>query len=446
LADLTARLIDDPAIATEQRPQLTARFSHPGRLAIGPQLVHHSYIGNLRFLKPILELDTHQVTSAEAQAYERWRTMYQRNWRWAFDPIGLRVTWTPDQVAGDLTVIPLIARTDYQPLVDVSRGAALKPTDGDPHGAPLHVALALNKQSGWFNLASGLARSAAPGLRIDPLAWLGDSVAFYADRDPLWQELAEYPASELQQRWQDFGPRLPIALHAEVSDGLRLGAFLVAVRAWMEQTIPGMLLWETLEHRETPYVRITPTERAIGEQQGLRNFSLYYYASGQSLTITPHRGVLERAIDRDLAKQETAEPPGVEGQAAWLGSNLAIHTDPMWIGVWRQIQTAELRRRMQRHAWQHLPALNEWHRLFPDTDPSDVAHRYWHQRPICPGGGQYVWNETWQTMESTVYGHPAQPKSGPPLPLHLQRMLEADFGLTLEPQGLRARVQLQMQP
>ena len=61
---------------------------------------------------------------------------------------------------------------------------------------------------------------------------------------------------------------------------------------------------------------------------------------------------------------------------------------------------------------------------------------------MCPGGGRYVWNDKFKTMESTVYGHPGEPKHGPPAPPVLSSFATGNFGLTLEHQGLRARSRL----
>jgi hypothetical protein len=61
----------------------------------------------------------------------------------------------------------------------------------------------------------------------------------------------------------------------------------------------------------------------------------------------------------------------------------------------------------------NLPILNEWKRRYPAQDPVKLHEQFWHTTLVCPGGGRYVWNQQWQTMESTVYGHPAQPKPGP---------------------------------
>ena len=98
--------------------------------------------------------------------------------------------------------------------------------------------------------------------------------------------------------------------------------------------------------------------------------------------------------------------------------------------------------RMQQLAWNNLPILNEWHRRFADEDPLAVHETFWQQRLTCPGGGTYRWNPEWRTMESTIYGHPGQPRTGPSLPVGLQRFATGNFGITFEENGLRARVQL----
>ncbi len=85
-------------------------------------------------------------------------------------------------------------------------------------------------------------------------------------------------------------------------------------------------------------------------------------------------------------------------------------------------------------------------RQYPDRDPVEVEEQVWKIRLVCPGGGKYVWNDRWQTMESTVYGHPGQPKIGPAAPLPLMDLNRGEFGLTFEDQGLRAKAGLNRRP
>ncbi len=46
-------------------------------------------------------------------------------------------------------------------------------------------------------------------------------------------------------------------------------------------------------------------------------------------------------------------------------------------------------------------------------------------------------------MESTVYGHPGEPRTGASLPAALRAITRGNFGLTFEENGLRANVELE---
>jgi hypothetical protein len=97
---------------------------------------------------------------------------------------------------------------------------------------------------------------------------------------------------------------------------------------------------------------------------------------------------------------------------------------------------------MQVRCWGNLAILNEWKRLYPTEDPVKLHEILWQTRLVCPGGGQYAWNDEWKTMESTVYGHPGRPKDGPGAPEAVARFKTGNFGLTFENQGLRARLEI----
>jgi hypothetical protein len=101
---------------------------------------------------------------------------------------------------------------------------------------------------------------------------------------------------------------------------------------------------------------------------------------------------------------------------------------------------------MQHVAWNNIPILNEWKRRYPDQDPAVLHERIWKTRLQSPAGDSYRWNNAWQTMESISYGHPGEPKQGPPFPAALRELAQANFGITFEDDGLRTRVELTQQP
>lgn len=399
-----------------------------------------SQTGSLEFMTPIAEMPLNKVTRAEANAYAQWRDRYQRNWRWAFDPIGVRVSVEEGRLAADVTVMPLIWGSEYRQFVDLSRGAKITPDAGDPHGAPAHVIAAINRDSAQFRQANSFVEGM--GLRA-ALGWIGDTVALYADEDPFWEELATVSAEDREPHLRKNLGRLPVAFRADVASGIKLTAFLASLRTFAAQAAPKMLTWETLKHRDVPYVKVSPTERARSSVDEFENVALYYAASGKSLVVSLNENVVKRAIERELDKgdggSEKIESPAAH---AWLGESLSLAVDRRLVLPLAHLGRDEYQRLMQSRAWGNLPILNEWRRRYPDEDPLAVHERVWRERLVCPGGGRYVWNEAWQTMESTVYGHPGEPKAGPAMPPVLNEYSNANFGLTFEEQGLRARVEL----
>jgi hypothetical protein len=449
-----------------------------GQIALEPGGVRSSTYGTLAFLTPIAEVHLDEliedmtrfdaVSQAEAQAYGLWRDGYQRNWNWAFDPIALRLSLGKKQAAADLSVMPLIAATEYREIISISQGGRFGPSDGDPHEALAQLILAINRQSPMVGSAENLA--AMVGQRIS-LGWIGSSVSAYADDDPFWKELAAVKEDQVDKFMEKNAGRLPVAVRIDVSNPLRLAAFLTAARAFIEQTSPGLTFWESRKYKDQPYVRITPAKGGRGVPQEMENLAIYYTTVGGALTVTLSESVLRRAIDRATPPAASGKEAGGEGKflpspdqpavgarrgaggegaeevaaipAPWLGSNAALRVDHRILEVANALGRRHYEDLMQTQCWDNLPILNEWKRLYPERDPVEVHRTVWGVELVCPGGGKYVWNAKLLTMESTVYGCPAAPKVGPPAPPVLGGFTAADFGLTLENQGLRARAALQ---
>lgn len=412
-----------------------------GEVRLAPDGIHSSLYGTTAFMTPIAELDLEKVTEPEAAAYQQWRDGYQRNWSGVFDPIGLRLALGEGEVAADLTVMPLIGNSDYRQMIAIVQGASIKPTAGDPHdNTLLHIAYAINVDSEPMQSLKMTLSQMAPGIGVNPLGWMGESIALYVDEDPIWQELAQ--AEDVEAFFTANFHRLPIAFHAEVSSGLKLTAFLGATRAILEQSAPGMTIWTPMEHSGQPYVRITPSDAARSDEEMLENLAIYYAASNQGLVITLHEALLHRAIDRQIERRQQKDE-GAQPESAWLGESLAASIDAP-ATLLTSFNRDELRNHARRMAWSNIPILNEWKRLFPDRDPVEVHAGLFDTTLVCPGGGEYEWNDTAQTMQSTAYGHPADPRQGPSPDEILRQFKSSDFGVTFEDDGLRARAKVKV--
>ena len=167
MADMQATHLDNLVAGRIQSGPLYTDVKLPdaGDFTLDSRGVRSSTYGTLEFLTPIVELDLAAVTKSEAAFYERWRDGYQRGWSTFFDPIAIRLQATPEKLAADLTVMPLIDFSEYRELAAISRSATIGPEAGDPHaGALLHAGFAFNTESAAVKQYSSMA--ARPSISI----------------------------------------------------------------------------------------------------------------------------------------------------------------------------------------------------------------------------------------------------------------------------------------
>ncbi len=442
MSDLQAEYLDDLVAGTPPVDPLEEELPVPG--GGGLQLTVDGVVsptyGTLEFLTPVVELSLGKVSKAEAEAYKRWRGIYQRKWRRYFDPVAVRFGVESDVVRADVTVMPLVQGTDYASIISLTRDAEVSADAGDRHeGTLAHFAMAIDKQSAPVRQLASFATSFSRSFDADPLAWLGSSIAIYAEDSEFWDD-ARNQADDLDDFMREEFYRTPVAFHAEVESGLKLTGFLAAIRTFVETTTPGMTLWNTLKHEEQLYVRVTLAPGAAGKESPLEDAALYYAASPESLIVTLDDAVMKRALERRVARREGAAPE--TGGQPWLGSSMCLQVDREVLSLVQDMADQQYHSAMQRRSWANIAILNEWRHVYPERDPIDVHRQVWTTRLVCPGGGDYVWDEQWRTMKSTAYGHPSEPQEGPDWPEAALRIDSANLGITFEEDGLRARAEL----
>jgi len=328
----------------------------------------------------------------------------------------------------------LIASSEYATFIEFSKGAQIFPEAGDPHTNTMaRLAFAVNAKSKPVEEAGNFVANMAPGLRANFLGWLGQSITLYADDDPFWSEwLASTNADEFVDNNY---PRLPLALVCEVKNSLGVAAFLTSLHAFADQSAPGMAVWHNLDYNGRPYVKVAPAQLSMRAEQG-GDWAVYYAVTPDSLTVTLSENLLKRALDRQAARTNgiIAAVPEVK---PWLGSNICFQADGKILNALQKMSSHD-GESGQRLAWSNLPILNEWKRLYPDKDPMKLHEEFWGVKLMSPRGGTYVWNDKWHTMESTLFGCPAEPKTTN-LPTAFDKVLDVNVGLSFESQGVSAK-------
>ncbi len=437
-------LLSDPAIrrwgsakwriGAARRNQAAALMIHElaGKIAgVSTELPDVSPYGTLRFQTPILELDITHVSDEEQRQYNRFIRRYQGAWREAFDPIAASLTIADGQLELDISIEPLVRDSDYWDFLAVTIGAELPEHAGDIHEeALLHWTMAINHDSEPMREWNGFTAGIIPGLN-NTFDWVGNSLSLYIDDSPLWDELAEaeFPREFLSDQIY----RVPFGLNVEVRDKLGLVTFLAGFRAFIARILADSPQWKNWKHRDVGYVEMT-----VGDD--LRDgfdFTprLFYVILPGKLVFSIREEVIHRAIDRSLDGDASKE--FVEANP-WLGKNMGLAVKQGVLdtaGLW-------MNSRFMEASWNNVPILNEWRRRYPDRDPVQVHFELWGERLLCPGGGEYRWNEELQTMESSFFGSSAYARNPHGFPPALNSIQNASFGLTFKDESLRARAKI----
>jgi hypothetical protein len=441
LSELQARHEAGEKLQSKEFPEL-------GKVSLIAGKVQSSKYGNLGFLTPITEMGIKKISAPEKRAYDIFRDRYQSNWSAFFDPIAARLVIDEGHLSADISIMPLIANSDYRQIISTTGTVKLDPNAGDPHEESLvHWITALDMKSRTMQQAGNMAALFAPSLGLNAFGWVGQWMSVYADESPFWEDFRKAVAKDGEDGAEEFMKdnvgRLPLALNVEATNPFKLTAFLAALRAWIEQTAPGMTTWTNHEYKKQGYVKIAPSGDILEdlEEEGVDEIALYYAPSSKLLTVTLNEALLKRSLDRRLEarKMKKEKRPLPENPKPWLGESASITVDSKLISFLDVFSRDEMTMQFRRRSWNNLPILNEWKLNLGKDDALAYHTKTWHVLLTCPGGGEYVWNEKFQTYESTVFGHPGQPKTPKDPASLLKGFKRLDFGLTFEHDGLRAR-------
>ena len=382
--------------------------------------IQSEIFGSLAFMTPISELGIQSASVAEKTAYENWRRSYETGWPLVFDPIAMRLMLSEDQSSMDMTILPLTTGSDYESWIEIAGNSRLSPrARAVPDGAPLFLSMAIDREAEMFRMFDKQLVDFLPGLKVEPLAWMGESFSIWIDGDPL---VEHSPHAFMSMNGIGM---LPLVARIESRSAVRLSLFLTSLRASIEKSSPGMLKWDNRTHGEAGYV-------AVGGDDELGSDLMIYYAPRPgALLFSLDEFALIRAIERENAPlpRDLPETRHAFGEI----------TTPMLQSLMALDSGRTPQRHLQQASWSALPILNEWKARQPDADPADFHRRHFAVAIECPGGAGYRWNAEAMTMESATFGHPSAPRdAGEPEP-PFARHAAMRAGLDFEDGGLRVR-------
>lgn len=405
-------------------------------LLVEDGLVRSPRWGSARWSTPLSELELARASRAEAQAYERFRERYEREWRDVFDPIALRLSRQGRTWEADLTVRPLIVQSEYRWMRDLAGDARLAPGSAGAHAGTLaHVALAVDFDSDEIASLDDLLSGATTDPTVQLLGWMAGGVGLYVEPDEAFfgAWIAAQAPDEgdlwLEEHWMD----LPVALEVDSRDPLRFALFVNALRIFAEGNAPALLRWETRAVGERRFVTIHAQDLPGGDPEHYPR--IHYATLPDAWIVSLREDVLLAALARRDAARDSAEP-------AWLGESAALHLDRAAFELARALGAGEAQMRARATAFGPIALLDDWRARFPEHDPAELYRAAFGVALVDPSGAAYVWDEAWETHASPAFGHPGRPLEGPAWPSLFEGLEAVDLGVTFEADGLRVRARL----
>ena len=192
-------------------------------------------------------------------------------------------------------------------------------------------------------------------LNSDPFAWLGDHVSLYIDADD--ELLGRIEDGELD--FDEDLKRLRAVVRIASSNGLRLAAFVTALRTLVEGSAPGAVEWHQESEGEHRFVRLSADDLAD-------DLALYYATTSDAWILSLHRESLVQALERG---SRSDEPGAASRTASWAGASAGLEISAGGLEALELLDETSVRHTLRRRVFQTLPILNEWKRRFPDFDP-----------------------------------------------------------------------------
>jgi len=387
-----------------------------------------STYGDLRFLTPLIEIDIDRVTAKEREQYERFRDRYQQYWRQYFDPIGVRIR-VDRTIALDTCILPLIDLSEYDQFEDLTGGEPVEfQSDRFTRGTLLRVIMHLNDGMSKQQALAFLSAVTGTNLASD---WVGDWVTIWIEDSEAFNTLVRNALREPSEDEDDLGRtgrevldvfNAPLVVGIHVKNKLSLAAFLVALRAFIQNTAPNMVVFNNLEpYQGITMVQIAPdpsgelAREVLGTQptsqaatQALvseRGPAIYYAAIGDGFYVSTQADVLRRLIDQ----QQALSSAPAAGEA--LRANLGLYVAPVAAELARPGLTCLLEHRAHNVSLRNMGQVWLLGRagILGQLPLDEAACNYLGYRLVCPDGGLYRYDSPAGDVTCSLHGRLSQP-------------------------------------
>lgn len=391
------------------------------------------HFGSCSLPPPYSERRVSQATKAEAQAYSKWKIGRSRTTNYEYSPFAVQFRAAEKSWQAECVFYPHRKKDVWEDLFYAFLlDAQIEIEQCDPHTESLlHFSIAYNRESP----AAEFLRNFVVGMgdefaAINFSTWFGNNISIYVDDDEYWNR------KPVESTWPQ--EDMPVALRWELGEEADPEVLTALVlRLFSSRRKPSDV--QRVRHLDTEYWRLENNQAWLVSDKG----ALYLLITDQQLLLTTNEALLQRAIERE----DTGEPPldSLLDIQRWPGRSMNLQLDGRFAEIfdygayeWRKTNLLA------------IPILNEWRRLAPHTEPTEIHLKKWGER--LKYASQFRWNEELYTTESALLPEKLASSAStdaeelkrlPPRKVHpLAEVNAASLGIDFEQDSVHFRIRI----
>jgi len=408
--------------------------------------------GKTNYMIPLIEIETGNISQREAEEYKKFSESYRSFWKDYFDPVGIRIKTDP-LFSVETCILPLINSSIYSLLSGISGG---KPVELHPDN---------KMKSDTFSIA----------LKINPLM-INSFITLSGTGDDRTLKSISKPEDIFTGEFQfHMGDALPLADF----NSTILSDFFTDSITRSSEMITGFLVWSLfhpvrialpVKKPQEGIILINNIINKLVDRGSFNNFvqeesylssynktdilvvKLTFFSSLITrIYIAEKDNILNIATTEKYIKEIIDAKPGTNNTA--ITGNAAIVLRPAGMVLERDTYRAGMIENGLQKSRKNSGTIKLMGMIFPDADSKDIPdliYKNFGFKPVCPLGGNYIYDRKTGTVMNSVYGRTDSPvlkideNSNGIVPLYLKKFFKSSelrVELEFTQEGIKTKIQ-----
>ncbi|PKL17598.1 MAG: hypothetical protein CVV49_10440 [Spirochaetae bacterium HGW-Spirochaetae-5] len=410
------------------------------------------FYGRTGFMTPLIEIETGNISKREAEEYKKFAASYNSFWKDYFDPIGIRIKTEPGLTI-ETCILPLINNSIYNLLSSIAGGTPLElHPDSKITGDTLSIAFKVNPMmiSSIMTLAGMDDNSSSKAVSKPEDIFTGEVQFHMADALPL----ADFDTAILSEFFTD-----SVVRSSEVITGFLAWSFFHPVRislpvkrlkeglVFINSAISSIIEKSSMNNylqSESYLFSYNKTDIRVVKLTFFGSLIARFYIAGKDNVI--HITSTEKYIREMLDIKPSPVVNSVRG-------NASLVYRPSEMILERDVYNAAMIENGLQKSKRNIGTIKLLNSLFPDAAGRDIpglTFKNFGFKPVCPLGGEYIFDKNTGEVANTVYGSSRYPvlkideNNKGVIPLYLKKFYKTkDLRVELEftPEGIMTKIQ-----